>query len=180
LLEDIPALTDILLYHVLSGYAPASKVVTFDALTTLLGKNVEIRVDDEGVFINDSQVIITDIMANNGVIHVIDAVLLPPEGEAEGPEIRVDTVTARRKSTVYYQEDLFDVVTWHDGSPISMGDFLMGMILTFDRGKEASAIYDASAAPTLRSFLSSFKGVKVVSTDPLVIETYTDSFYPRC
>ena len=92
------------------------------------------------------------------------------EAEAPGP------VTALRKSTVYYQEDLFDVVKWHDGSPISMGDFLMGMILTFDRAKEESAIFDASAVPAFNSFMSSFKGVKVISTDPLVIETYSD-FY---
>jgi peptide/nickel transport system substrate-binding protein len=95
----------------------------------------------------------------------------------EGEEVEIpSSVTALRKSTVYYQEDLFDVVYWHDGSPISMGDFLMTMILTFDRAKPESAIYDAAAVPAFNSFMSSFKGVKVISTDPLVIETYSD-FY---
>ncbi len=80
LLEDIPALTDILLYHVVSGKVMAEEVITIEEAETLLGKNIQIRVEDGNVFINDSQVIITDIAADNGVIHVIDTVLLPPEG----------------------------------------------------------------------------------------------------
>jgi peptide/nickel transport system substrate-binding protein len=87
-----------------------------------------------------------------------------------------ETVTANTKSVVYYPEDMFDTVTWQDGSPISVGDFVMGMILTFDRGKEASPIYDEAEVPNLDSFLSHFKGVRIVSTDPLVIETYDDQY----
>lgn len=79
LLEDIPALTDILLYHVVSGEVLAETVVTLEEAETLLGENVSIRVEDGNVYINDAMVIITDIMADNGVIHVIDSVLLPPE-----------------------------------------------------------------------------------------------------
>ncbi len=86
------------------------------------------------------------------------------------------TVTANTKSVVYYPKDMFDTVTWQDGSPISVGDFVMGMILSFDRGKEASPIYDEAEAPNLESFLSHFKGVRIVSTDPLVIETYDDQY----
>jgi uncharacterized surface protein with fasciclin (FAS1) repeats len=80
LLEDPEgALTDILLYHVVSGAVPAETVVTLDAATTVLGQDVTITVDDAGnVFLNDTvQVIITDIEADNGIIHVIDAVLIP-------------------------------------------------------------------------------------------------------
>ena len=79
LLNDIPALTDILLYHVVSGKVMAADVVALESATTVLGKDVAIKVEDGDVFINDAQVIITDIEASNGVIHVIDAVLLPPE-----------------------------------------------------------------------------------------------------
>ncbi|MBW6455076.1 MAG: hypothetical protein K0A98_04245 [Trueperaceae bacterium] len=85
-------------------------------------------------------------------------------------------VTALRKSTVYYPADMYGSVAWHDGSPISAADFVLGMILTFDRGNEGSFIYDAAAAPSLRSFLSSFRGVKITSVDPLVIETYSDLY----
>ena len=73
------ALTDILLYHVASGSVMAETVVTLDAATTVQGEDVAISVTDGNVFLNESvQVIITDIEASNGVIHVIDAVLLPP------------------------------------------------------------------------------------------------------
>lgn len=79
LLNNIPALTDILLYHVVAGEVPASTVVTLGSATTLNGSDVLINVTDEGVFLNGSvEVIITDIQASNGIIHVIDAVLLPP------------------------------------------------------------------------------------------------------
>jgi transforming growth factor-beta-induced protein len=81
LLADIPALTDILLYHVVSGRLMADEVVALDEAETLLGEKVTIRVEDGKVFINDAQVIITDILADNGVIHVIDTVLLPPTEE---------------------------------------------------------------------------------------------------
>ncbi len=83
LLNDIPALTDILLYHVVSGKVMAADVVNLDMADTVLGKSVDIMVEDGKVMVNDAQVIITDIEASNGVIHVIDAVLLPPADESE-------------------------------------------------------------------------------------------------
>lgn len=73
------ALTDILLYHVVDGAVPAETVVTLDAATTLLGEDVTITVSDGRVLLNDTvEVITTDIVASNGIIHVINAVLLPP------------------------------------------------------------------------------------------------------
>jgi transforming growth factor-beta-induced protein len=83
LLADIPALTDILLYHVVSGKVMAADVVTLSSADTVLGKPVAIKVEDGNVFINDAQVIITDVEATNGVIHVIDTVILPP---ADAPQ----------------------------------------------------------------------------------------------
>jgi uncharacterized surface protein with fasciclin (FAS1) repeats len=81
LLNDIPALTDILLYHVVPGKVMAADVVTLSSADTALGKPVAIRVENGNVFVNDAQVIITDIEASNGLIHVIDTVLLPPADE---------------------------------------------------------------------------------------------------
>jgi peptide/nickel transport system substrate-binding protein len=86
--------------------------------------------------------------------------------------------TALVKTVVYYPTDLFTTIKWHDGSALSMGDFIMGMILTFDRAKEASPIYDEAAVPIFESFMSSFKGVKITNTNPLTIETYTDYYLP--
>ena len=78
LLEDIPALTDVLLYHIVSGSVMASDVVGLDAATTVQGSDIAISLEGDSVKINDATVIITDIEAANGVIHVIDAVILPP------------------------------------------------------------------------------------------------------
>ncbi|MBM3190145.1 MAG: ABC transporter substrate-binding protein, partial [Chloroflexi bacterium] len=86
------------------------------------------------------------------------------------------TMTVNRKSTVYYPQDLYDTVTWHDGSAFSVGDVVMAMILTFDRAKEESPVYDAAQVPAFESFMSAFRGVRIVSTDPLVIETYSDAY----
>ena len=80
LLEDPQgALTDVLLYHVVEGVVPAETVVTLDSAPTLQGSDIHITVNDDGVFLNDTvKVLITDVTASNGIIHVIDGVLLPP------------------------------------------------------------------------------------------------------
>ena len=78
LLGDIPALTDVLTYHVVLGEVLAADVVTLNSAITLQGSEVAVRVENGNVFIDDAQVVITDIVGTNGVIHVIDAVLLPP------------------------------------------------------------------------------------------------------
>lgn len=79
LLNDIPALTDILLYHVVPGKVMAADVVTLDsAATALEGASIGITVDGDKVMIDGATVLITDIEASNGVIHVIDSVILPP------------------------------------------------------------------------------------------------------
>ncbi len=88
------------------------------------------------------------------------------------------TQTAKYKSVVTYPADLYTTVKWHDGTPFSAADVVMGMIMTFDRAKKDSKIYDEQAVPNYESFISSFKGVKIVSTDPLVIETYSDLTQP--
>ncbi|MCB9454087.1 MAG: fasciclin domain-containing protein [Anaerolineaceae bacterium] len=79
LLNDIPTLTNILLYHVVAGKSMAADVVNLSSVTTVAGSDITISVTDDGVILNDTvKVIITDIEASNGVIHVIDGVLLPP------------------------------------------------------------------------------------------------------
>lgn len=82
--------------------------------------------------------------------------------------------TALVKSVVTYPANLFTTVKWHDGSPLDAGDFVMAMIMKFDRTKPESAIYDESAIYYDWDFMNSFRGVRIVSTSPLVIETYSD------
>ncbi len=79
LLADKEALTNVLLYHVLDGRVMAADVLNLDGqeVETLSGDSITITIDGEFVMVNDSQVIIPDIEASNGVIHVIDAVLIP-------------------------------------------------------------------------------------------------------
>jgi uncharacterized surface protein with fasciclin (FAS1) repeats len=78
-LADNELLTSILLYHVVPGEVFAADVVGLESATTVEGSDISITVDDDGnVFLNDDiQVIITDVPASNGVIHVIDGVLVP-------------------------------------------------------------------------------------------------------
>ena len=80
--ENKQKLSDILLYHVVSGKVMAADVTSLSTAPTLLGKDLSIKVDMGNVYINDAKVIITDIETSNGVIHVIDTVLLPPSEEA--------------------------------------------------------------------------------------------------
>jgi transforming growth factor-beta-induced protein len=77
--ENLEQLKSILLYHVVSGKVMADQVVTLESADTVLGKPVTIKVMDGKVYVNDSQVVLTDVLASNGVIHVIDSVLLPPQ-----------------------------------------------------------------------------------------------------
>ncbi|MDT8340233.1 MAG: fasciclin domain-containing protein [Longimicrobiales bacterium] len=78
LLADKEQLTAILTYHVVAGKVMASDVVKLSEATTVNGANVKIMVHGGSVMINDATVTATDIAASNGVIHVIDTVILPP------------------------------------------------------------------------------------------------------
>ena len=94
--ENLEQLKSILLYHVVSGKVMASDVVTLTSADTVQGQAVTIKVENGKVFLNENvEVIITDVEASNGVIHVIDSVLLPP---AELSDI-VDTAVADGRFT---------------------------------------------------------------------------------
>ena len=75
--ENKDKLVAILTYHVVPGKVTAGEVVTMQSAPTANGSDLAIRVVDESVFINDSRVVATDIKASNGVIHVVDSVILP-------------------------------------------------------------------------------------------------------
>jgi len=86
-LADKELLTRILTYHVVEGVVTSDMVSTMMAPTMemgsvggeLLGGQLDVQVSDAGVTVNGANVVATDIMASNGVIHVVDAVLLPPD-----------------------------------------------------------------------------------------------------
>lgn len=75
--ENKEKLQAVLLYHVVEGKVTSDKVVNLEYAKTLQGQKVKITVKMDKVYINDAQVIAADVEASNGVIHVIDAVILP-------------------------------------------------------------------------------------------------------
>ena len=78
LLANPAQLKQILLYHVVAGAVPASQVVGLTSAQTLNGQSVTISVVNGTVYLNGTtKVVATDVMARNGIIHVIDSVLLP-------------------------------------------------------------------------------------------------------
>jgi transforming growth factor-beta-induced protein len=75
--ENKAKLQSILTYHVVAGQVSASEVVKLHSAKTLEGQNIAIKTMNDQVKVGNANVIKTDIMTSNGVIHVIDSVLLP-------------------------------------------------------------------------------------------------------
>ena len=82
--ENKDLLVSILLYHVVSGKVLAADVSGLDSAVTLNGASINISVSNSGVMINNATVVQADVAASNGVIHIIDTVLLPPPATAVG------------------------------------------------------------------------------------------------
>lgn len=84
-LEDLfasqQALTDLLLYHVVEGRLTAADVIQQESFEALTGQALTVTTEGETVMVNGAEVITADLTGSNGVIHVIDTVLMPPTGE---------------------------------------------------------------------------------------------------
>jgi len=78
LLNDKEQLTKVLLYHVVSGKVMSTDVVKIKSAKTVEGSEAKITVDGEAVMVDNAKVVSADIEASNGVIHVIDSVIMPP------------------------------------------------------------------------------------------------------
>lgn len=104
LADPTGALSDILLYHVVGAKAMSTDLSNGQTITTLLGKNVTVTINGEGVFINDAKVILADLEADNGVVHVIDAVLLPPT------ETRLLSITGEAKELNIFPNPATDYI----------------------------------------------------------------------
>jgi len=75
--ENKAKLVSILTYHVVPGSVSSSQVVKMTSAKTVQGQSVRISTKDGGVMIDNANVVKTDVIASNGVIHVIDSVILP-------------------------------------------------------------------------------------------------------
>ncbi|MBL6866029.1 MAG: fasciclin domain-containing protein [Flavobacteriales bacterium] len=93
-----PGLTDVLLYHVVGAQALSTDLSDGQEITTLLDEDVLVTITADGVFINQAQVIVADLEADNGVVHVIDAVLVPEMEEL--PETVVDIIVESEVHTL--------------------------------------------------------------------------------
>lgn len=84
-------------------------------------------------------------------------------------------LTAKRKTTYVFPEDMSSF-TWHDGKQVTLADIMMMQIMGFATGYEDSPYYDEYLAASFLSGLDYFKGWKIVSENPIIIETYGDSY----
>jgi transforming growth factor-beta-induced protein len=100
LAADPAKLKAVLLYHVVQGSVPASEVVKLTSAKTLNGASVAIKVQDGSVFLNGAKVVTPDVKASNGIIHVIDSVLLPPAAAAPAQNIVKTAIAAGQFKTL--------------------------------------------------------------------------------
>lgn len=87
--EDNQTLANILTYHVVAGSVAAADVTDGMTAATVNGAELSFGVADGVVTVNDAKVTTADVMASNGIIHVIDAVLTPPAAEPVGPTLNI-------------------------------------------------------------------------------------------
>jgi len=80
LLADKAKLKAVLLYHVVAGKVTAADVTKLSSAKTLDGKKIRIRVSGKNVFVNTAKVTKPNVIATNGVIHIVNRVLIPPAG----------------------------------------------------------------------------------------------------
>ncbi|MGY3792669.1 fasciclin domain-containing protein [Aquimarina sp. 433] len=113
-LESIPsgeALTEVLLYHVAAGKFTAEDLIAGQTVTTVQGDEVTIEMIDGEVFLNGSiKVVIADVEASNGIVHVIDGVLLPPANLQSIVEIAVATPELSTLVSALQAADLVDTL----------------------------------------------------------------------
>lgn len=85
--------------------------------------------------------------------------------------------SARTRVRIHYDEDLFERY-WHDGSRLSINDILLPWILSYDRAKPESPLYDVAHLPVFEAYQRHFRGFQMVSYSPLVIDVYSNQIYP--
>ncbi len=107
--ENLETLKSILTYHVVPGAVMAADVVKLTSAKTAQGSEITIKVTEDGVMINNAKVVTTDIKCSNGVIHVIDSVIMPPE-KSEAKDIVDTAVGAEGFSTLVAAVKAADLV----------------------------------------------------------------------
>lgn len=122
LLADPDALTNVLLYHVAPGAVMSSDLTDGQTIDTVQGSPVTVGVSGDAVTINDANIVAADVAASNGVIHAIDAVLLPP-GQEEMPAEEATPAPAEEATPAPAEEGAGEAPT---GMPATGGSFAGG------------------------------------------------------
>ena len=144
LLADTDTLTSILLYHLVDGTVLSTDLVNGE-VATLNGASVTINLD-AGVKVNDATVVAADIVARNGVIHVIDSVLLPPAAEeAEAPAEEAEAPAEEAAATP--APNVVDVVAAND-----VFSTLVAAVTAADLVEAAATLEITVFAPTNKAF----------------------------
>ena len=86
-------------------------------------------------------------------------------------------ITARTRSIVEYEPGYLER-RWHDGSQVSLADIVLPWIVLFERADEGSRLFDPAHLPSFEFFQRHFRGWRIVDTDPLTIEIYSDQIFP--
>lgn len=143
---------------------------TLDWVTLYKVPEADLKVPEDAWLLydyrNERLVTVGEVKANPGVVKELFGI--------EGYE---PPTTALAKVVIYYDPKIFHGYTWHDGSQFDIADILYSFIITFDRASIGSKLYDDAAVPSFKAWFPTFKGIKILSTDPLVMEVYTDVWY---
>ena len=136
ILADVPTLTAILTYHVHGGNALSTDLMDGMEVFTLNGAPVTVTINEEGTFINDAQVIVVDLIGSNGVVHVIDAVLLPPTPD------NIDEVVVNWAVMPNPAKDVFTLTGVAPTARIAMIDLTGRTVREFAQGTTVLSVGD--------------------------------------
>ncbi len=169
------ALTRILTYHVVSGSASSSSLSNNQYVTTLNGKQVVVKIISGSIFINNAKVTVKDINTDNGVVHVIDAVLLPP---ATVVDIVVNSPLLNTLKTAVIAADLagtlsgkgpYTVFAPTDRAFEALPDGVLNALLSDKKALQSILTYHVAAsnisAPNLNNgrFVTTINGKSIVA-----------------
>ena len=162
LLNDLPLLTNILLHHVVGDSVTSGMLTNGQIVTTLLGTDVTITINSSGVFIDNAQVTVADITADNGVVHVIDAVLLPNPGCTDPNALNYDSTAILDDGSCQYATNTVHdiVVTSTDHSLLEIAIDTCGLSTTlagpgpFTLFAPTDAAFNALGSGTILSLLN--------------------------
>jgi len=181
------ALTEILQYHVVEASALSGSLEEGQTITTLLGEDVTVTINNDGVFINDAEVIVTDILAVNGVVHVIDAVMVPESFPATVVDIIVNSEDHTTLEAAVIAADLVDALSGDgpftvfaptDDAFAALPDFLINNLLADPSGALTEILqYHVVEASALSGSLEEGQSVTTLLGEDVTVTINNDGVF---